>query len=95
MALDEQLMVGLRRREGVDVMILARQWGWDNKHCQIYLNSLNLFWKDCLERGLLKREGWRFQLNDPLGMEISNQVIVQMFLWWDSLPDSAVELPNP
>ncbi len=90
MDFDEQLMVGLRRREGVDLMLLAKRWGWDQKQSEEYLSRLLFFWKDAIERGWLTRQGWRLQLSDPLGMEISNQVLVQMMLWWESLPDNAV-----
>ena len=94
MPLDEQLMVGLRRREGVNLMSLAKRWGWNNKQCEEYMTSLRFFWRDGIQRGWLKNQGWRFQLSDPHGMEISNQVLIQMVLWWDSLPEDAVVGPS-
>ena len=94
MGLDEKLMVGLRTREGVDLDFLAKCWGWDEEHCTEYLSSLELRWKDAIEAGWLKQIGRRWQLSDPLGMEISNQVIIQMLIWWDCLPCDAVSLPN-
>ena len=73
---------------------LAKLWGWDKKQFEENMTSLRFFWKDANERGWLNCQGWRFQLSDPQGMEISNQVLVQMLLWWDSLPEDAVALPN-
>ncbi len=86
MGFDEKLLVGLRRREGVDLFKLAMDSGWTRKFFEAHFKSLELFWHEALKRGWLKRRGMRFQLSDPLGMDISNQVFVQMFLWWDSLP---------
>ena len=38
--LDEQIMVGLRRREGVNLYAIAKGWGWSQKQCETNLNSL-------------------------------------------------------
>ena len=92
--LDEQLIVGLRRREGVDLEALGKTWGWDQKECSIYLDSLNLYWKEFFEEGLLRKTGKRIVLTNPKGMELSNQILVQMILWWESLPNDAVSQPN-
>ena len=92
--LDEQLIVGLRRREGVDLEALGKDWGWDQSQCSKYLDSLKLFWKDFFEQGLLVEIGKRIILSNPEGMDISNQILVAMILWWDSLPDDAVSPPN-
>ncbi len=94
MALDDQLMVGLRRREGVNLQSLAKRWGWNQKQFEEHMSSLRFFWRDAIESGYLKNQGWRFQLSDPSGMEISNQIIVQMLLWWDSLPEDAVAVSS-
>ncbi|WP_320667117.1 radical SAM family heme chaperone HemW [Prochlorococcus sp. MIT 1307] len=94
MALDEQFMVGLRRREGVDLMLLSKRWGWSNTQCLEYLNSLRLIWRHAIQSGWLISQGWRFKLSDPEGMEFSNQVLIQMLLWWDSLPEDAVAVPS-
>ncbi len=91
---DDQLMVGLRKREGVDLLLLAIRWGWDRKRGEVYLNSLLKKWQYWLDKGYLQRRGWRVFLSNPEGMEISNQVLVEMFLWWDSLPRDAVLPPN-
>ncbi len=94
MSLDEKLMVGLRRREGVDLMKLAKIWGWDSDQCNVHMNSFLLFLQDLIERDCLKHNGWRFKLSQPKGMELTNQVLVQMLIWWDSLPQDAVHGPS-
>ena len=33
----------------------------------------------------LVRKGNRFFLSEPNGMELSNQVLVSMFKWWDEI----------
>ncbi len=85
MPLDEILMIGLRRREGVHLLELARKVGWTEKECNKNIKSLEKYWMYYLENGLLLRENGRYFLSDPQGMQISNQVLIQMFLWWDSL----------
>ena len=91
---DEQLIVGLRRREGIDLNHLANIWGWDQRQSEEYLNSLDIYWKDFLREGKLKKTGGRFLLSDE-GIDISNQILIEMMLWWDSLPDHAVVPANP
>ena len=94
MGFDDQLIVGLRRREGIDFFAMARRWGWDEERCEIYITSFCKFMKDLFEQGCLKREGSRFKLSEPKGMELSNQTLIQMLLWWDSLPQDAVAPPS-
>ncbi len=95
MPLDEKLMVGLRRREGVDLMHLFQQWGWSRDQSEEYFNSLERRWGRAMLEGWLSRRGWRFQLSDPYGMAISNQVLAEIFVWWDSLPEDAVVVSIP
>ena len=42
-------------------------------------------WERFLESGLLVRKGNRFFLSDPKGMELSNQILISMFKWWDEI----------
>ena len=35
--------------------------------------------------GGTRRKGNRFFLSEPNGMELSNQVLVSMFKWWDEI----------
>ncbi len=94
MDLDEQIMTGLRTREGVDLEELAKRAGWSQRQCDDYLPLLLLRWKSLIDRGLMKCNGKRFQLSDPEGMQISNQFLVEMLLWWDSLPKDVVLSPK-
>ncbi len=85
MPLDELLMIGLRRREGVHLEELAKKSGWTQKECNANLQLLDNYWFPFLKEGYLLRKNGRYYLSDPKGMQISNQILIQMFLWWDSL----------
>ncbi len=85
MPLDELLMIGLRRREGVHFEELAKFVGWTQEECDLNLKLLEKFWQNQLEQGYLLKKNGRYFLSDPKGMQISNQVLIQMFMWWDSL----------
>ena len=89
---DDLLITGLRRREGFDFDDLARESGWDSDFFQESMESLKICWKDALESGLLIQTGNRFYLSEPYGMDISNQILVQMLIWWESLPSNVVLL---
>ncbi len=93
--MDELLLTGLRRREGVDFQELANNCGWDKQQKTIFLNQLINRWEKFIKEGLIRFRGERFCLSDPEGMDLSNQILVEMILWWDSLPKDAVALPNP
>ena len=88
--LDEKLIVGLRRREGVDFKQLAEFSGWNKRQFETNMHSFELNLQDAIQRGLLIKSGWRFRLSDPLGMEISNQVFLEIIIWWDNLPTHLV-----
>ena len=85
MPLDELLMIGLRRREGVHIEELAKNVGWNQKECDKNLKLLENHWFSFLEEGYLLKKNGRYFLNDPKGIQISNQILIEMFLWWDSL----------
>jgi len=85
MPLDELLMIGLRRREGVHLEEVAKSFGWSQKECDENLKLLDKYWLTFLKEGCLLRKNGRYFLSDPKGMQISNQIFIQMFLWWDSL----------
>ena len=85
MPLDELFMIGLRRREGVHLEELATNFGWTKKECNKHLQLLEKYWQTFLNEGYLLRKDGRYFLSDPKGMQISNQILIQMFLWWDSL----------
>ena len=78
-------MLGLRLKEGIDIVELLKEQNWENKKFEIYLNKLLEEWDRFLESGLLVRKGNRFFLSDPKGLELCNQVLVSMFKWWDKI----------
>ena len=93
--LDELLIVGMRRREGVNLKDLAKNWGWNDNQCSEYLEDLMHLWNDFIESGLLVKNGDRIFLSNPNGMDISSHILTEMMIWWESLPDFAVQLPTP
>ena len=78
-------MLGLRLKEGVDIYKLFKQQNWENKKFRNNLRKLLEEWERFLESGLLVRKGNRFFLSDPKGMELSNQILISMFKWWDKI----------
>ena len=77
MPLDDLLLVGLRRREGVDLQALG---------CPSP-DDLLMRWQPFIAEGLLVGEAGRWRLSDPAGMALSNRVLVEVLLWWESLSD--------
>ena len=75
MPVDDRLLVGLRRREGVDLGELGL-----DAHARA---SLEDRWRPFLEEGLLLRRAGRWQLRDPEGMSLSNRVMLEVVLWWE------------
>ena len=91
MPLDERLLVGLRRREGVALPALL-----DGKA----LAQLRQELAPWLEQGLLLEEGRRWRLSDPAGLALSNGVLRQLLAWWEltqatAPPSSGAGLPPP
>jgi len=78
-------MLGLRLREGIDIYDLFREQNWENKKFERNFSKLLEEWGRFLQSGLLVRKGNRFFLSEPNGMELSNQVLVPMFKWWDEI----------
>nr|WP_225322978.1 radical SAM family heme chaperone HemW [Synechococcus sp. RSCCF101] len=89
---DEQVLVGLRRREGVHLSRLAEA-------CAIEpaaLADLIQRWQPWLQSGLLQRAGGRWWLSEPEGMALSNGPLRELLDWWDAWPDAAAaEEPSP
>ena len=83
--LDEKIMLGLRLKEGLDIKEVFKEQNWDNKKFERNLSKLLEEWASFLESGLLVRKGNRFFLSDPKGMELSNQILISMFKWWDKI----------
>ena len=86
--LDDRLLVGLRSHEGVDLQELAGRCGWDERRSRRDLSALEARWHRFQVCGLMERFGQRWRLSDPEGMAVSNQVLVEVLEWWESLPDS-------
>ena len=72
--LDDQLLVGLRRREGVTLH------GFD-------ADALVRRWQPFVERGWLQQRAGRWCLTDPEGMAVSNQVLIEVILWWEEVSE--------
>jgi oxygen-independent coproporphyrinogen-3 oxidase len=76
--IDELLMVGLRRREGVPLRQMLGQQGLDRRA----ENELRLRLAAFEHRGLLRVEGGRWRLQDPEGLALSNAVLRDVLEWW-------------
>ncbi|MBM5826591.1 MAG: radical SAM protein [Cyanobacteria bacterium M_surface_7_m2_040] len=77
--LDERLLVGLRRREGVAMETLLRQAGLGRTHQQ----DLQALLEPERQQGLLLIEGPRWRLSAPAGLALSNAVLVKLLSWWE------------
>ena len=78
-------MLGLRLKEGIDIYQVFKEQNWENKKFESNFNKLLEEWKRFLESGLLLRKGNRFYLSNPKGMDLSNQILISMFKWWDKI----------
>ena len=78
-------MLGLRLKEGIDIYKVFKEQNWENKKFESNFNKLLEEWQKFFESGLLVRTGNRFFLSDPNGMDLSNQVLISMFKWWDGI----------
>ena len=78
-------MLGIRLKEGINIYELVDEQNWDNKKSKKALTKLLKEWEPFQETGLLIKRGNRFFLSDPKGMELSNQILVSMFRWWEKV----------
>ena len=83
--LDEKIMLGLRTKEGVNIKNLFIEQGWDDYNSKKFMSKLLKSWQKYRDYDLLLNEGDRFFLSDPKGMELSNQIIIAMFNWWEQI----------
>ena len=100
MPLDDRLLVGLRRREGVRLAALLAAAGLDAAAVAAALVELRAELTPWLERGLLLEEGGRWRLRDPAGLALSNGVLVRLLDWWETRqaaagPASGAAPPGP
>ena len=79
---EELLLVGLRRREGVNLEALAVAHGL----APAELEQLALRLETWIQRGLLLLEGPRWRLRDPEGLALSNAVLRELLAWWQERP---------
>ena len=83
MPLDERLMVGLRRREGVHLPRLLAEQGLASTEVGRLLRELEALLAPFRRDGLLLVEGPRWRLSDPAGLALSNGVLRPLLAWWD------------
>tara|TARA_Y100001968_G_scaffold333599_1_gene397536 strand:+ start:31585 stop:32835 length:1251 start_codon:yes stop_codon:yes gene_type:complete len=91
--LDEQILVGLRRREGINLYALFKNWGWNKNDLDQNMSSLMKEWSQFIASGKLLKQGDRYYLKEPQGMEISNQILINMYRWWESKHGNPID-PN-
>ncbi len=89
MSLEDRLLVGLRRHEGVDLFDQALSCGWSFDDCCRWLPQLEERWAGFLTTDLMERRGARWQLTDPRGMAVSNVVLVELVEWWEEVTADA------
>ncbi|MEB3331758.1 MAG: radical SAM family heme chaperone HemW [Synechococcaceae cyanobacterium] len=78
MALEERLIVGLRRREGVHLPHLAAACGLSSVDVAALQQRLEGF----VHSGHLLLEGPRWRLSDPAGLALSNAVLRELLAAW-------------
>jgi oxygen-independent coproporphyrinogen-3 oxidase len=98
--LEERLLVGLRRREGVRLAALLAGEGLGPAAVASALAELRDGLRPWRERGLLLEEGGRWRLSDPAGLTLSNGVLAQLLDWWETRQaaagrSSGAALPPP
>jgi len=91
--LDELLLVGLRRREGVPMAQLLREAGLGPEK----LEELSSLLAREQAQGLLLIEGPRWRLSDPAGLALSNAVLAKLLQWWERVgpPPTAAAPARP
>jgi oxygen-independent coproporphyrinogen-3 oxidase len=82
--LADQLIVGLRRREGVRLPALLAEVGLAPLALQAALRQVRHALAPWLADGLLIEQGPRWRLSDPAGLALSNGVLRQLLNWWET-----------
>jgi len=94
--LDERLLVGLRRREGVHLPGLLAQQGLEPAAVRRLHGQLERRLQRFRQGGLLLVEGPRWRLSDPAGLALSNVVLRSLLAWWEDVaPQSNGAGPQP
>ncbi|MFN9644766.1 MAG: coproporphyrinogen-III oxidase family protein [Cyanobacteriota bacterium] len=92
--LDERVLVGLRRREGVNLEALLEEEGLGAEALEAIGERLAPW----IERQCLRIEGQRWRLTDPEGLALSSSVLRTFMGWWLEQPGSqpsAAEASTP
>lgn len=91
--LDEHLLVGLRRREGVPMAALLAAAGLAPGR----LHELKQLLLHERSQGLVLIEGPRWRLSEPAGLALSNAVLRKLLDWWERVGPSptGAEPPRP
>jgi putative oxygen-independent coproporphyrinogen III oxidase len=82
--LDERVLVGLRRREGVNLEALLAEEGLGEDT----LGALRERLAPWIARACLRIEGQRWRLSDPEGLALSSSVLRTFMAWWLEQPGS-------
>jgi len=62
-----------------------KYYGWSEEKIEDNYLKLIKTWEKYINGGFLENEGDRFFLSDPKGMELSNQILIDMFNWWEKI----------
>ncbi|MFM1812787.1 MAG: hypothetical protein RLZZ336_1725 [Cyanobacteriota bacterium] len=89
--LDERLLVGLRRREGVVMAALLSDAGLPPGCLDAHLEQLRQLLAPERAQGLLLIEGPRWRLSAPAGMALSNAVLRKLLDWWERVGPSPTD----
>ena len=76
-------MLRMRIKKGINIFNLLNEQKWDKKKAKVALKKLLKALGPFLGSGLLIKKRKKFFLSDPKGMELSNQILVSMFRWWE------------
>jgi putative oxygen-independent coproporphyrinogen III oxidase len=89
--LDERVLVGLRRREGVNLEALLAEEGLGGEA----LGALRERLSPWFDRQCLRIEGQRWRLTDPDGLALSSSVLTTFMGWWLEQPGSRPSAADP
>ncbi len=89
--LDERVMVGLRRREGIQLADLLAQAGLEIEAMAALRQRLAPW----IESDCLRIEGDRWRLTDPRGLALSSSVLRAFMGWWLEQPAARDSVAAP
>ena len=77
----------MRLKEGVNFKRLFFEHGWKSEKSEKNLMKLLKILDKYKVTGLLLNQGERYFLSDPIGMDLSNQILIDMFKWSELIKD--------